>query len=415
MAKLRLPDLKDPIVRAKVIIWALTAAIVLVAFSVSAIGLTSRKAFCRDVCHEMDADLVAYEKSGHAHISCYGCHMPAGANPVIFMMHKVKALGELYLHIANSWERPINAGSEYAFEEAKAADCEQCHAMSQRKVSPTPGIIIDHKVHSEKGVKCTWCHNRTAHPGVPVYEDWMAMEACFRCHTQEKGEAKEAAAEGGEAAAAEATPAEATPAEGAAEEGAAAESGELAEAAHRVTEVREEQETELREKFKAPGACNACHPKDFELKPADHLEEGWLPKKHHAAYKVVSKPETQMAEAGKEDVTSVTFGDKPCTVCHAKSFCTDCHGLEMPHPETFLKEKHKEFKGETKVCEKCHGTEDFCNRCHHNNVPTLKAWLAPTGHPAEVIKNGAPQCFKCHDPRLCESCHIRGKSTTKYL
>jgi len=83
-------------------------------------------------------------------------------------------------------------------------------------------------------------------------------------------------------------------------------------------------------------------------------------------------------------------------------------------PATF-KEEHKKYRGQAEVCRKCHGSEDFCNRLPPHNVPTIKAWLAPTGHPKIVFDKGAEGCFKCHDPRLCETCHIRGKSDPKYI
>jgi len=91
-------------------------------------------------------------------------------------------------------------------------------------VTTGPGIIIDHDAHMKKNISCTLCHNRVAHPGYGEYEDFMTMEACFRCHVQEPDGKKEHVPE------------------------------ELAATYN----------------FKAPGKCEACHPKDFQLKPADH-------------------------------------------------------------------------------------------------------------------------------------------------
>lgn len=85
----------------------------------------------------------------------------------------------------------------------------------------------------------------------------------------------------------------------------------------------------------------------------------------------------------------------------------------MPHPADF-QEKHKELKSRSAVCARCHGGEQFCNRCHHGNVPTIEGWLAPTGHPALAGKKGAEGCFGCHDPRFCAACHTRGVSEKRY-
>lgn len=415
MAKLRLPNWKDPRTRARLIVWLLTLLTVVVAMSVSAMAMTSRKQFC-SLCHEMAPDLAAFGRSAHASISCYGCHMPAGANPGIFVLHKVEALKELYLHFTNSFEKPINGTSHYALAKIGSAECNQCHSTQNRIFTLSEGIIMDHAKHAEKKVECPTCHNRVAHPGLAAYEDWMKMEACFRCHTQEAAEKTKGAAE-----AAEKTEAAAG---GGAEGAGGGQATQQAEGGK-----HEDPEIAAKFDFTAPGACTVCHPKDFELKPADHLAKGWLPKGHHQAYKKVQEAQEarkraeEAAEAGgevaelggKEGTEPAEQISKPCEVCHARRFCVDCHGMEqIPHPADF-KQTHKELSAEREVCGRCHGGAGFCNRCHHANVPTIKAWLAPSGHPAHVKKNGAEGCFKCHDPRLCETCHIRGKSDRQYL
>ena len=127
------------------------------------------------------------------------CHMPVNANPVIFLIHKAEALGELAQTVTNSYELPLNAESEVALTMTEDK-CTQCHSPATRKFTPSEGIKIDHKVHAEKAVTCTLCHNRTAHvedfpltlknpeTGEPntKHADFMMMTACFRCHGQEE-------------------------------------------------------------------------------------------------------------------------------------------------------------------------------------------------------------------------------------
>lgn len=56
---------------------------------------------------------------------------------------------------------------------------------------------------------------------------------------------------------------------------------------------------------------------------------------------------------------------RACYACHEKKFCLDCHGVEMPHPENYLKVHTKEATLPEK-CYKCH-TKQSCNYCHENH------------------------------------------------
>ena len=128
------------------------------------------------------------------------CHMPVNANPVVFLLHKAEALGELYMTVTNKFELPLNAESEVALT-MKEIQCTQCHNLQTRDITTSPGIKINHDKHTEKQVNCTICHNRIAHnedfkltltdptTGEPNkrHEQFMSMDACFRCHDQETG------------------------------------------------------------------------------------------------------------------------------------------------------------------------------------------------------------------------------------
>lgn len=399
MAKRRMPDWKDPGVRARLIIWLLTALVVIIAFTCSGIALSSMNWFCGSTCHEMSPDMQAYQSSTHSHSSCISCHIPAvpvSQGVFVLLGHKIKSvISELPPHFMNTFKRPLNKGSEIVYMDPSDAlsnavsqkECMICHPdVSKGKYITSPGIIMNHQAHDLKNIPCTLCHNRVAHPHLSPYLDMTSMEACFRCHTQNKG----------------------------------------VEATIGVTPAIEEGMAKLKERglsFQAPGDCQVCHPQGFPLKPVDHNAAGWVPKGLHGkAYVARKGGEPSNAAIGGNGSDAVfdpsltaTSQPKPCVICHPQKFCDDCHGgLVMPHPADF-KQTHKQLGGlKNPACAKCHGSADFCNRCHHNNVPTAQAWLAKSGHPAVVKASGAEQCFKCHDPRYCEGCHITGKANPKY-
>jgi hypothetical protein len=57
--------------------------------------------------------------------------------------------------------------------------------------------------------------------------------------------------------------------------------------------------------------------------------------------------------------------DDTCYDCHDKTgFCTNCHGIEMPHPEEFLPEHPEIADGYFDLeCTSCHVQAD-CTACH---------------------------------------------------
>lgn len=385
---------KDPSRRPRHIIWAFVAILVLAGIMIPVLGITSTRWFCAEGCHKVQDDTItAYEHSAHSQVSCMACHMPVNANPVVFLLHKAEALGELALTVTNNYELPLNGESEVALT-MTSTQCTQCHDTEKRPVTPSLGIVIDHKVHADKQVTCAICHNRTAHvedfelsltdpkSGDPnaKHEDFMLMTACFRCHSQEKS----------------------------------ADS--------------------------APGTCSACHTPKFKLKPSSHDAPGFYPAGHA---KLAAAEETRVAAVGgapwlsaEESSASATESEteaeaegheeslgeslpkvdsiNACATCHSRNFCTDCHGVPMPHPPAFAKTHGDTGKKNPTVCAKCHGSAaTFCNECHHGSsmdVPfdTTKPWR--TAHPATVKNVGASACFECHNPTYCANCHVTGSS-----
>ncbi len=446
MAKISLAGFKDPVRRPRYIIWTGVCVLVLAAVMIVALGVTSTRWFCAEGCHKVQDDtIIAYNRSSHSEVSCMACHMPVNANPVIFILHKAEALGELYLTVTDNFELPLNGESEVALTMA-SKQCTQCHNLDKRNVTPSKGIKIDHKVHAEVNAACTVCHNRIAHredfeltlndpaTGEPnkKHIDFMSMTACFRCHDLGKDAA-------------------------------------------------------------APGACSACHPSDFELKPANHRKKDFYPK-GHAEMAKEKKAEAEAAKAGghgeggesegekteattgttepkeekegsfltpdkayasgggsgkepvaKEDVPQVIAAQRKygahddesigeelpkvesifyCDTCHKSTFCTNCHGMDMPHPAEFKEPKDPKdaaghpavSKAKPEKCVLCHGANEktaFCDSCHHGTkvgweFDKTVPWTSKQ-HPRAVAKSGVKSCTSCHPTKFCIDCHTGRK------
>ena len=72
------------------------------------------------------------------------CHEPVNANTVVFLLAKMKALGELYTTVTNKYELPLNAGSALALseEEMSSGQCVQCHTGAGGYVLVGFGLLV---------------------------------------------------------------------------------------------------------------------------------------------------------------------------------------------------------------------------------------------------------------------------------
>lgn len=348
MPRITLDAYRDPSSRPRAIIWTVTALVGLVAVVLVALGVTSTYWFCANGCHKVQDDTItAFDASSHNKISCMACHMPVNADPITFVLHKAKALGELYLTATNSFELPLNAESHVA-EEMKPTQCTQCHG-DNRTITPSDGIIINHAVHAENDVSCTMCHNRVAHPedfelklaGNRKHEDFMVMEACFRCHGLE-----------------------ADP--------------------------------------KAPGACEKCHPAGFQLKPENHLVAGFYTlggeSKGHAELKKEEPDYCRICH------TETTF----CVGCHGIAMPHPAdfkqgHGTLGKSKPVVCANCHAKAGASTA------GGYQFCNSCHHPQGDASKPWIPQ--HFDAVRQAGAQACFECHKSTFCAACHVSSAGT----
>ncbi|MEN6430209.1 MAG: hypothetical protein ABFC80_05090, partial [Coriobacteriales bacterium] len=216
-------------------------------------------------------------------------------------------------------------------------------------------IIFTHADHLKREYRCEACHPRFAHQ--PTGEtDHNTMQMCYRCH----GLVHSA-------------------------------SGEV-----------------------APQKCEACHPKDFPLVPADHttsFKSGGHKDLAHADSSYCSMCHTpdfcvkchnggvKLADGRTSNKVIPVDHRKPdwsskhgalfleqkgdCAVCHASSSCERCHQTTMPHPTDWLA-RHTKMNGTLPDdCNVCHKDRETCQECHHQSVRSTQL----------VLKN----CVQCHD------------------
>ena len=282
------------------------------------------------LCHSMQPWVASWRVSPHGKVECYSCHgtpRPWYQEPLSVLERWYRLIG--YARIPQS-DRSVETtpGSPGISTQVPDWICEQCHDAS--RVGTTRfAVLIQHKKHAQRNNSCISCHRFTAHPASNRERDVAMMAQCFTCHGQTKGS-------------------------------------------------------------KAPGRCDLCHLKDFDLKPPSHKKSDWL--SVHGQIALVDRQQ--------------------CVMCHAAEFCVKCHGVVMPHPKGWAKGPNlhaKVAKQDLKVCEKCHkGSTNLCSMCHHGGFDAKKGpWVKQ--HSVMAGQTGPAFCFGCHDSVFCDPCHSAGR------
>ncbi len=148
---------------------------------------------------------------------------------------------------------------------------------------------------------------------------------------------------------------------------------------------------------KPSGACSYCHPPDFPLVPASHDDPAWLPTTEELVTTRATHP------------TAAQESPEECQVCHAPTFCQDCHQVDMPHPEDW-QEGHADEAAEVggQACLNCHPESESCSACHHPGYePGGTPWWQM--HPSVVAEQGETFCLNCHSTVTCAHCHTTGE------
>lgn len=359
------------------LMWLGILIVAFLAFVLGSTTATSTNWFCTEPCHNVHYDnTLTFNAGSHVMISCAACHEPFEGGLIAITLAKIEVAPDLIPTVLGTFPLPLNESHSVAFEMDDEL-CTQCHSLETRKVNASYGIIIDHAAHTDRGITCASCHNRVAHPeegieyvqeGNRHHENWMTMDACYRCHSLEDG-------------------------------------------------------------AEAPGECKACHTPGFDLVPATHDAAGWYAEfgessGHAAAYAQEASRVTQAEKwvAGLEEIHESAAPEdlgyeqtiNTCYTCHTRQYCTDCHGgLEMPHPPGFTEGHGQLGLTNPDSCVGCHArseeeaaTSGPCNACHHPTNTAGTPWIDE--HFDAVEATGATACFDCHDPQHCATCHVSG-------
>jgi hypothetical protein len=104
-----------------------------------------------------------------------------------------------------------------------------------------------------------------------------------------------------------------------------------------------------------------------------------------------------------------------CAVCHADSYCEQCHDAPGFHARDFILRHGAEAHARDTDCASCHSTEVFCRECHaqaglsaqgglkngsyHDREPF---WLLSHG---QAGRQDLETCASCHQQTDCLQCH----------
>ncbi|MDZ4168803.1 MAG: hypothetical protein U1E26_03995, partial [Coriobacteriia bacterium] len=138
----------------------------------------------------------------------------------------------------------------------------------------------------------------------------------------------------------------------------------------------------------------ACHPKEFDLMPANHTM-GFIKKTH----------------AKRADADPAY-----CAMCHPSDFCVGCHRGKPVSPNApgyqiipddhrqakWLKDHGSPYLDGKGACGSCHD-DASCKRCHKTVMPHPVGWIENHTPPPGVPRD---DCEVCHQDRSsCQECH----------
>ena len=221
----------------------------------------------------------------------------------------------------------------YPDGQSSMGQCVKCHPDLDDFL---PGrVIFAHGQHLDKAFRCEACHKKFGHDASGTYRP--DMPTCYACHG-------------------------------------------LAHATKLAVATED---------------CLACHPKDFDLRPADHTPK-FVAKDH-----------------------KVDFQQSPemCAMCHQPAFCTSCHLGKPAKPggparprvipadhrkKDFLYVHGKSYLKVQNTCAACHDSKT-CERCHKTAIPHPADWTASHALVAGLDRK---DCAVCHTDRSeCQQCH----------
>lgn len=366
-------------------------------------------------CHTMDTHVALWQESSHKDVSCTACHTDPG----------VRGWVEMQLGLLRMKNRVHEVDIAKVVAEVPNQRCLDCHArqmpwvmqdlkpaqLDEKGEPIRPAIdkleflpaVAGHDVHlvMDNPLKCVDCHQAVSHgPAATAREDqiekWHGI--CLDCHAQEKV----------------------------------------------ALEVRN------------TVSCSACHLDMNKMLPDDHKSTAFRQTHGKSAGENTASCEKchlnpgVVAQAGTGAHGLVLVSNQtpsqskvmptlpPGTIKasgEVKDVCATCHGISMPHPQTFLKEHANGFNSNPGLCASCHGTREqgfnltfkgdprtlsttdpSCTSCHAQPMPHPDSWS--DDHSA-AAKAAPATCDQCHSPqnpvdpnsahasqKFCQDCHM---------
>jgi cytochrome c-type protein NapC len=167
----------------------IAVAAILLVLAVAAMAIASQftesNKFCGTDCHEMKPYNDTWLASKHNNVSCVTCHIGPGVGN--FVVAKVSALREVWMHVTGQIKKPIPVTRKIANSICQASNCHPSPQLAKTlTLFPQTNATFSHtKGHAKVG-HCIDCHSQVVHTTVPgrAYIPAQSMAACFKCHTE---------------------------------------------------------------------------------------------------------------------------------------------------------------------------------------------------------------------------------------
>lgn len=301
----------SPEVRRAAIAAAASAVVLLV---VLVLGITfSSQPFACAACHKAEARNL--RRSSHDGIGCYRCHLPAG----MWSFPAAKADEWFRMYPAAITRRGLSGPGPRISRNA----CASCHQeVLEGGRTKVRGLIIVHAECADTPSTCDVCHTGVAHGRAVRWARGLVMDDCVLCHLERRASLK----------------------------------------------------------------CDTCHTGKLET---DRIKTGPWQVTH-----------------GRNWERTHGIGDlKTCVTCHPPLKCVSCHHTRIPHAGNFSIEHGREALFPESRCSTCHDVKRWCRDCHGIDMPHAKTFLKQ--HPTIARHARDPICIKCHTDFDCANCHVR--------
>jgi nitrate/TMAO reductase-like tetraheme cytochrome c subunit len=327
----------------------IAALVVVFVAAVVAFSAVNRIDTCES-CHLIQPEVATYKQTAHyrAGVGCQQCHTKPGV--FNYLIRNLQGVTNLMLYVTDTHERPLTTA-------VGTANCVQCHPKSQLERDQVfNNIRVNHTGLREAGYQCITCHANISHPGTQLEVARVSqnkMPICARCHDGKQ-------------------------------------LPDDCNVCHVGGAPPEEINVAITGKV-APQQCKGCHNKRNDSAICVDCHNG-LDMPH---------PERWMRAHGP---IVLDRGKNICAGCHTDEdprFCIDCHGLELPHPSSFVTNHGAAGQKDPQLCQKCHG-KNACIDCHGLQMPHPGNWMSQ--HSSVALSNRS-LCNRCHSSQFCVNCH----------